>query len=308
MFWLLGPEANRHDRRMPGRAIRIFLASGVPSGLRTAELGLSTCKAVMAPRIDLDGLSRRAEARRTGVYVLVGEDETHIGRRAVYIGEGDDVLVRIRNHDDNKDFWDQVLIFVSKDENLTKAHVRYLEARLIGLANAARRATVMNGTAPDPARLKLPEADQAEMEEYLEHVCMLASTLGVSVFEAAPNESASASESEPEVRISMSGSGYQASAVVRGGRIVVLSGSRARRQEAPSLGSYTRALRAELLDTQVLAADAEGLHFTQDYAFESASGAAQLIAGANVNGRVAWRLPDDRTLKDWQEAQMADVE
>jgi hypothetical protein len=293
---------------MAGRAIRIFLASGTPAGLRTAELGLSTCKAVMAPRVDLDTLSRRSEARRTGVYILVGDDENHVGRRAVYIGEGDEVFVRIRSHDSSKDFWDQVLLFVSKDENLTKAHVRYLEARMISLASEARRATITNVTAPDPARLRLPEADQAEMEEYLEHVRMLASTLGVNIFESAPAESTVTESREADIRISMSGTGYDATAAVRGGQVVVFAGSHARVQEAPSLSASSRALRAELIDSGVLEKSEVGWRFSRDYAFDSASGAAQAIAGANVNGRVAWRLSDSRTLKEWQDSQLADSE
>jgi hypothetical protein len=291
---------------MAGRAIRIFLANGTPSGLRTAELGLSTCKAVMVPRVDLDALSRRPEARRTGVYILVGDDEKHVGRRAVYIGEGDEVFVRIRSHDGNKDFWDQVLLFVSKDENLTKAHVRYLEARMISLATQARRATITNATAPDAAKLRLPEADQAEMEEYLEHVRMLASTLGVSIFETAPVETPVAARADVDVRISMSGTGYAAAGVVRGGQLVVSQGSIARRQEASSASASTRALRAELVDAGVLQEAEGGWRFAQDYAFDSASGAAQAIAAASVNGRITWRLPDGRTLKDWQEAQIED--
>jgi hypothetical protein len=154
-----------------GRAIRIFLVEGTPTGLRTAEIGLSTCKAVMAPRVALEALSRRSESKRTGVYVLIGDDQQHAARKAVYIGEGDDVFVRIRKHDDEKDFWEHVVLFVSKDDNLTKGHVRYLEARLIGIANSARRATVTNITAPDLPRL--PESDVAEMEEFVEQVRLL---------------------------------------------------------------------------------------------------------------------------------------
>ena len=37
---------------------------------------------------------------------------------------------RLRQHK-NKEFWVSAIVFVSKDENLTKAHVRYLENRLL---------------------------------------------------------------------------------------------------------------------------------------------------------------------------------
>ncbi len=292
---------------MGGRAIRIFLADGTSTGLRTAELGLSTCKAVMVPRVGLEALSRRPEARRTGVYVLVGDDADHPARRAVYIGEGDDVFTRIRKHDDAKDFWDQVVLFVSKDENLTKAHVRYVEARLISLAQTSRRATVMNGTEPEAGRL--PEADQAEMEEFVEHIRMLASTLGVTVFDTTPLPSAGAgAASSSDVKLTFSGKGYAATAMLRGTQFVVLADSVARTEEAPSLGASSRALRAELLDAGVLKATATGYVFTQDHAFDSPSGAAQAINGANVNGRTSWRLADGRTLKEWQDEQLGEAD
>lgn len=292
---------------MGGRAIRIFLADGTSTGLRTAELGLSTCKAVMVPRVGLEALSRRPEARRTGVYVLVGDDPDHPARRAVYVGEGDDVFTRIRKHDDTKDFWDQVVLFVSKDENLTKAHVRYVEARLIALAQSARRATVQNGTEPEAGRL--PEADQAEMEEFVEHIRMLASTLGVTVFDTTPMPSPNPSVgSATDVKLTISGKGYSATAVLRQAQFIVLKDSVARIEEAPSLGASSRALRAELLDVGVLKSTASGFVFTQDYTFDSPSGAAQAINGANVNGRTSWKLADGRTLKDWQDEQLGGAE
>ena len=82
------------------------------------------------------------------MYVLVGGDSDKPGFRKIYIGEGDTILPRLISHnsDDSKDFWSEAVVFVSKDENLTKAHARYLEARLIALAKEAKRATVANGT------------------------------------------------------------------------------------------------------------------------------------------------------------------
>jgi hypothetical protein len=102
----------------------------------------------------------------------------------------------------------------------------------------------------------------------------------------------------------MSGKGYNARAVLRQGQLVVLKASVARLEEAPSLGVSSRALRAELVDSGVLSKTPGGLEFTQDYAFDSPSGAAQAINGANVNGRTAWHLADGRTFKEWQDAQL----
>nr|WP_293253102.1 GIY-YIG nuclease family protein [Nannocystis sp.] len=160
----------------------MFLVDGTPAGLRTAEIGLSTCKAVACPRASLTALRDRPEAKRTGVYVLIGEEHPdQPGRTAVYVGEGDEVMTRILRHENAKDFWDRVIIFVSKDENLTKSHVRHLEAKLVALAREANRAFVVNGNDPEGGRL--PEAEEAEMTQFLEQVRILLGIFGISEFE-----------------------------------------------------------------------------------------------------------------------------
>jgi hypothetical protein len=273
------------------------------------RLGCRHARAVVAPRASLGLLSRRAESHKTGVYILAGEDPASPGRSAVYIGEGDDVLQRLLSHDrsEDKEFWDRVLLFVSKDDNLTKAHARYLEAKLIALATDAKRCTVMNRTAPDGGAL--PEADAADMDELVGQLRILSSILGVQAFEAAPATASggggSKTENSPAATFRMEGNGYSATCQVIDGEFVVQSGSVARLEEAPTLSASSRATRKELLAAAVLQRDATGLRFTQNYAFGSPSGSAQVICGANVNGRTSWRLPSGETFAEWQDAQLA---
>ena len=293
---------------MVGRAIRIFLVDGTPGGIRTVEIGLSTAKAVIASRAALSALSKREESRRTGVYVLIGDDPMIPGRTAIYVGEGDDVLQRILAHDKDptKEFWDRVALFVSKDHNLTKAHVRYLEARLVEQATSSKRATVLNKVVPIGGRL--PEADEAEMNELLDHIRLMLSTSGVTAFESAHAPPPTLTSSPPVLALTMAGDGYAARCELRDGAFVVLKESVARATEAPSLSQTSRAMRAELLTTGVIEKRADGsLRFVQDFAFGSASGSAQVICAATVNGRAVWRLGDGRVLKDWQEAALAAV-
>tara|TARA_R110002095_G_scaffold209010_2_gene195145 strand:- start:151 stop:387 length:237 start_codon:yes stop_codon:yes gene_type:complete len=62
----------------------------------------------------------------------------------VYIGESDDVAKRLNQHNQpegkgGKDFWERVCLITSKDQNLTKSHVKFLESRLIALAKQSGR-------------------------------------------------------------------------------------------------------------------------------------------------------------------------
>lgn len=83
-------------------------------------------------------------------YLLLGDDPTAVGEARCYIGEADEIRTRLKEQASNrgKDFWNRVVIITSKDANLTKAHGRYLEARLISLAVTAGRSHVENGTNP----------------------------------------------------------------------------------------------------------------------------------------------------------------
>ena len=184
--------------------------------------------------------------------------------------------------------------------------MRYLEARLVELAAAAKRATVLNKNEPNGG--KLPEADEAEMEELLDHVRIMLSTSGVTAFDTAGAQAQSPASNETAVALAFSGDGYSGKCELRDGEFLVLRDSVARATEAPSLSKTSSALRSELLATGVLIKQNDGsMRFTQDFAFGSASGSAQVLCGANVNGKVSWKLSDGRTLKDWLEESLAGV-
>ena len=182
-----------------GRSIRVFLADGTPGGLLTAEIMNWTGHIVAAPRSDLAALLRRPETSRTGVYLLLGDDPETFGGTVAYIGEGDDVGTRLRQHareQGGKDFWERAIVLTSKDANLTKAHARYLESSFIALAQQARRSRLVNGTAPP--LLPLPEADVSDMEYFIAQVKIILPVLGVNILRAPATAGVTAPSAEPE--------------------------------------------------------------------------------------------------------------
>lgn len=102
---------------MLSATIKLFLLHGDPKRLRTAETSNWSGKAIAAPRTDLEELTSRDEASQSGVYILTGNDPDTGGPTA-YIGEAEVLRDRIRV---------SLVAFLSKDENLTKAHIRFLE-------------------------------------------------------------------------------------------------------------------------------------------------------------------------------------
>lgn len=243
--------------------------------------------------------------------MLVGEEHPdHPGRTAVYVGEGDDVMSRLSRHENTKDFWDRVVFFVSKDENLTKAHVRHLEAKLVALAREANRAIVLNGNDPEGGRL--PEADEAEMAQFLEQIRILLGIFGISEFEpvraragraSSGTGAVAASEHNPTFFLSVGG--VEAQGVLDEAGFIVRKGSRARKSGKSAVLSYKQANREELLVSGVLKEDKSEFRFTQDYLFTSPSAAASVISGTSMNGRIVWKLSDGTTLKAWEERELA---
>jgi hypothetical protein len=292
---------------MHGRSVRLFLIDGTPQGMRTAEVGNWSGLALVCPRTDLARLGARPEVRRTGVYILVGPSETTASGVAVYVGEGDDVWARLTSHDDKKDFWTWVVLFVSKDDNLTKAHVRWLESTLAREIKNAKRAEITNGNEP-PAG-KLPEADTADMQTFFDNVRLLLPTLGINVFGVEALKKAEPQSDSVALVLELEWEGARAQCAVREAQFVVLAGSHARVKEVDSIGGWTRALRKTLRESGVLVPsdDAKLLRFTQEYVFDSPSGAAAVVAGSNVNGRLLWKVKGAGiSYKEWQQQQVHD--
>jgi len=165
-----------------GKAIRIFLIDGNPNGRMTCELSNWTGKAYKIPKIEIKNCGDRQDLKNPGVYFLFGKDEEDDD--LVYIGEAEDILVRLNQHVSQKDFWTETIAFISKDENLNKAHIKYLEYRLFEIAKAAQRYKILNGNTPTQSSIS--ELDQAEMEEFIDNVKILVNTLGHRVFDDKP--------------------------------------------------------------------------------------------------------------------------
>lgn len=281
---------------------------------------------LFAPRSSITALLARPEAKKTGAYLLIGPDPSNNDQTMVYVGEGDNVGVRISSHnkDTDKEFWEHACIITNKDMNLTKAHARYLESRLIKIIGDEGRATLANRS--DPNFDILPESDLSDMDDFVARLQTLLPVLGADFVRITPRftrskntdgptrttthrsedsavaEIPSDAQSNPEFR--MSAGGLQARAVEADGQMIILAGSDARAEEQPSLGSNVRTYREQLRKTGKLQ-PVEGtghLRFTEDVAFTSPSAAAQAVMGTSRNGRDDWvNVATNETYATWQD-------
>ena len=275
---------------MASATIKMFLVHGDPKRLRTAELSNWTGKAVAGPRSEFEEILAREESIRSGIYFLTGTDP-EIGKPAIYIGEAENIRSRIKAHVD-KDFWNHAIFFVGKDENLTKAHIKYLEGRLIELARAAGRSLVTNGQG---SGAKLPESDCQDMEVFLEKMCQLLPVLGVELLVPVPDQAITAQKVLIcEIK------GHKARGYRTPDGFLVLKDSEAVAHDRASSEKWPwpRNMRLALKSDGILSEVGDRLVFLKNYEFASPSAAAAVVHGGHANGLTAWKTGDGKQLKE----------
>jgi hypothetical protein len=280
---------------MTSATIKLFLPRGDAKSLRTAEISNWTGKAIAAPRTELDDLLARDELDKAGVYILFGADP-HSGVPHAYIGEAEIIRERLKQHK-AKEFWVSAIVFVSKDENLTKAHVRYLESRLFTEATQVGRFTLDQNQAGGS---KLPESDREDMEVFLARIRQLLPVLGFDLLIPVAQPAAK-QQSGGMLFCRMKGAEGRGHRTPDG--FVVLQGSTAVLQERESAKKwpYVVALRNKLITDGTLALNNSLYQFTKDAEFTSPSAAAAVIHGGSANGLREWKTKEGKPLKELDE-------
>lgn len=306
-----------------GRSVRLFLVDGKSTGLITAEIMNWTGHVLTGPRSELPKFLARPEVARTGVYLLHGRDPNDPDRTVLYIGESDQVGTRLKQHNQGgkKTYWERTCVITSKDQNITKAHARYLESRLIGIATKAKRATLDNGTTPP--LIAMPEADCSDMEFFIEQIRLILPVLGLEFFRETPQSSTTTATSQVTTQqheiagtvfaVDPNKTNLQAEAREIDGDFILLKGSRTVAEwMQPSTKDQSYAnLHRKLIKDGVLQPDpgSKRLILTEDVAFSSPSAAWSVVVGCSASGRTNWLVKNtQKTYAAWQEEQIAQAE
>ena len=277
--------------------LTILVTSGDPDGVRVVEKSNWSGRGVVFGRSDLGDAAAQGISS-PGIYVLLGEDPDGAFDQRIYVGQGEEVGKRLAQHqrDESKDFWNDTVVFASKDGGLNRAHILHLEARLLELADVSKRVAIANGNRPSPPSLS-PSAN-AEAEGFLREMLGIFPALGVAAFEKLQH-------SDPELRrrYFLKGPDAEGEGEDRADGFLVLAGARARAEETASLTPSFGRLRARLLASGHLVERNGVYELADDYLFKSPSTAAMVLLGRNANGRVEWKDSAGVTLKEHQLAE-----
>jgi hypothetical protein len=281
-----------------GRKLTVYMLDGNVTGPKTVEIGNWSGKAVYCPRAFLKGLLSRSEFSAQGVYLLLSQSEDDQYDGSVYIGEAEELSARLRQHMADRDF-ESIVCFSSKDDTLTKAHIKYLEAELIRLAKEANTSRVENGNAPKGSRLS--EADRSDMAYFIDQIKLILPLVGIrSLVPATPHSSVPLTPSSDQREFRIKSKDLKATMVEVDGSFVVRAGSEASQTTSKSIAPGWLTIRKKLIDAGVLQLKFDRYIFLEDAGFSSPSAASSVVLGRQAPGPMAWVLDDGRTYKQLQ--------
>jgi len=274
---------------MKPQTIQIFLPEGAPTSVKEAELTNRLIKTIWFPRTAMDKAAKREISQFTGVYFLFGDDDE--GRPQVYIGEGENCWTRLQQHNRNKDFWTHCVIAITKTNEFTKTDVKFLEHYCLDQATKAGRYATDNSTGSLLPSISEPR--KYDLLDNFETIKVLLATLGYPIFEDKRGDKAQQRKifyckgKEAEAKCLVTDEGY-----------LVLAGSTANLDETKTIGSGPKALRAELIEKQVLLPKDKVLEFTSDQLFKSPSSASSVVLARSSNGWAEWKDKNGKTLDE----------
>lgn len=292
-----------------GRSIELFFVNGNPDGMLTATIPFQWSGHVLVSgRTQIKEALKRPEASRPGVYLLTGESEQG---QVLYVGEGDDISRRIRDHDSKKDWWSTAIFITSSPETpLNKSHILYIESQLIQKARSVNKYTLDNGK--DMSLPSLSEAATAHMEDFIENIYLVLPALKFDFFIKNTRDTISSmpsndSEDVPIFTLETPRHNLKARARIEGSHFIVEEGSVAREKwvgTSSKRSSYGK-LFDELVTQGILIPQDGKMVFSTSYAFSSPSAAGAVVNGRPTAGPTAWKLEgSNKTYKEWESEEL----
>lgn len=275
------------------KTIQMCIFDGNPNGRIMCELSNWNGRVYKISRNDLSEFATRPDCEYTGVYFLFGKDEDN--NDTVYVGEAEKMLVRLKQHLKDHNYWNDCVVVISKDNILNKAHVKYLENKFYTLAVDAKRSSIINNTVPTCSSIS--EFDESMLAEFIENARLLVNTLGYKVFDKI-DTSVVENENNDVIFHIVAARGADAKGLLVPDGFMVIKGSKIAKDTAPSMASNLVNLRNKMLEKNIINQE---FVFVTDYMFTSPSLAAAIVMGRNANGRTEWKTTNGKNIKDIEE-------
>lgn len=272
------------------QVITMILKDGTSTGIVECTIDDWFGISYKIPRNKLKEASKLKYAHNTGVYILFGEDE-ETAEKIAYIGEAEDILKRIEQHNKNKDFWNECIVFMSENNSLNKAHIKYIEHELYQLATETGRYKIKNDT--NPTKSSLSSADEIKARKFIEKVKIIVSAMGYRIFTKLLTEAEEVKDNDKMLYLKYSGEVFGMGILTDEG-FVILKGSKLRGEIMPGLSeSLVNYCTRERASEDIV----NGVYIN-NHLVSSPSMAGVIILGRNCSGYGEWKDGSGRTLRD----------
>jgi len=283
-----------------GITITTYLVNGNPEGVTMSYVSNWTGQAIKIPRNAFLDTKNFPELNRPGVYYLIGSNAENPDEILIYVGEANHLFERITTHmrDDTKSFFELIIAFSSKDDNMTVSHTKYLEAKI--LEETFEKSGYIIQNRKEGNKISLPAMVRDEMDTYLDNMKILLPTMGYDLFKPSLKEQKQSLTGQEE-KLFLDVAEIKSVAKLTDNGVLVLKDSLMKATPTPALAPSYLKIRNDLLEKGYIQQTERGMQFMQDYEFTSPSQAGAVILGYSVNGRVFWKNAMGKTLKEIEE-------
>jgi len=183
-------------------------------------------------------------------------------------------------------FWKTAVTVTTSDSSLNGTDAKYLEARLIELADQTDLLTLRNDRRPDPRNQGLPPDQAHAIEEFLDKLLIVLSGIGLgSLNKPSPPKPQPARDEPTKRKFSISfGREIWATGWERDGKYIVSRGSLARYRTG-NVHSYVKQRNTMKREGVLIEVSEDRLRFAKDYEFKNRSAAASIVLDGQRNGK-----------------------
>ena len=268
-----------------GKTITTFLIEGSSTGLKSVFISNKVCNALFIPRAKLNEAKNREELSRPSLYLLLGEENK------AYVGETENFIERVKDHDSKKEFWNEAIAFSAKDNYLTKADVQYLEFLAINQIKKADRFKLEENK-QSPKAPNLQEHQRDSVHEFFEDVKLLSSFLGYKLFEVIE-------EKTKHLFYCKSAKGTDAKGFYDENGFTVLAGSKVCKETTSSFVFKGRNPENRSFWLKEFCKEHNNFFVVEkNITFDSPSRASSFCLGRHSNGWTSWKDKDGKTLDE----------
>ena len=272
------------------RTITLNLLHGNPFGVKLISFSNRLILWLSFSRKDFEIAKTRKECDQSGVYFLIGQNENNDS--VVYIWQATKLIQRLSHHyqDTDKDFWNQAIVFTTRDDSLKETDINFLERELIKIAKGSDRFMVYNKTAWNNCLADEFKID--DLRDFIDDLKILLSSLGFHIL-----QDRVAIESTKKKYFCKRKEGTMWMGYYTEEGFLVLKWSKwVSVNQAKYLNVYNSQQR--FLSEHIIEKQDDSIVFLKDYLFLSPSAASWFLNGMNSNGWFAWQDENWKTLSD----------